>query len=206
MPDVCSKCIQPDSPANPRAIFKKTGILIAGIESCTLGVMHLADIVIRDYRSEDKESCRNLWAELTQWHRDIYGDQGIGGPQPGLHFDEHLKLTGADHILVAVDGDQAVGLVGYLVQDEEIEVEPLIVSKSYRGRGIGSMLLNSVVDRVSKTGIKFLSVRPVARNKKAVEFFRAKGFDKIGRVELFIDYTGREWKEDLKFFDLEFGY
>lgn len=166
----------------------------------------MESIVVRGYRSEDKESCRALWAELTQWHRDIYGDQGIGGPQPGLHFDEHLKLVGAEHLLVAVDGDEVVGLVGYLVEEEEIEVEPLVVARSHRGKGIGSMLLNSVVDRVSNTGIKFLSVRPVARNKRAIQFFREKGFDKIGRVELFIDYTGREWKKDLSFLDLEFGY
>jgi len=49
-------------------------------------------------------------------------------------------------------------------------------------------------------------VRPVARNKRALEFFRSRGFNKIGRVELFVDYTGKDWKEDLKLFDLEFGY
>jgi ribosomal protein S18 acetylase RimI-like enzyme len=107
---------------------------------------------------------------------------------------------------VATDGDMVVGLVGFLVTEEEVEVEPLIVAESHRGRGIGSMLVESVVDRIGKTGIKFLSVRPVARNKKALEFFRSKGFDKIGRIELFIDYTGREWKDDLRFFDLDFGY
>lgn len=180
--------------------------MIAVIESCSLDVRKLGDIAIRGYRSEDKEACRGLWAELTQWHRDIYDDQGIGGPEPGLHFDEHLEKAGPEHLQVAVDGDVIVGLVGYLVMDEEIEVEPLVVKSSHRGRGIGSMLVNSVVERVSNTGIKFLSVRPAARNTKALEFFRAKGFDKIGRVELFIDYTGREWKKDLRFLDLEFGY
>jgi GNAT superfamily N-acetyltransferase len=166
----------------------------------------LGDIVIRGYRSEDKEACRGLWAELTQWHRNIYGDQGIGGPDPGMHFDEHLEKAGAEHLLVATDGDRVVGLVGFLVTEEEVEVEPLIVAESHRGGGIGSMLVEAVVDRVGKMGIKFLSVRPVARNKKALEFFRSKGFDKIGRIELFIDYTGREWKDDLRFFDLDFGY
>lgn len=166
----------------------------------------MGKIAVRKYRDKDKTACRKLWAELTQWHRDIYGDQSIGGPDPGLYFDEHLKKAGPEHMLVAVDGRKIVGLTGYLVMDEEIEVEPLVVAASYRGKGIGTMLLDSLIERVQGTGIKYLNVRPVARNKKALEFFRSRGFDKIGRVELFIDRTGKDWKEDLKLFDLEFGY
>jgi len=169
-------------------------------------VRSLGKITVRQYAEKDKAACRELWAELTQWHRDIYGDQTIGGTDPGLYFDEHLKKAGPEHILVAVDGRKIVGLTGYLVMEEEIEVEPLIVAASHRGRGIGTKLLESLIAQVRGTGIKFLNVRPVARNKRALEFFRSRGFNKIGRVELFVDYTGKDWKEDLKLFDLEFGY
>jgi len=37
---------------------------------------------IRSYRVEDLELCRLLWAEMVQRHRDIYGDQTIGGDNP----------------------------------------------------------------------------------------------------------------------------
>jgi GNAT superfamily N-acetyltransferase len=166
----------------------------------------LAEIVIRGYRDEDREACRRLWTELTQWHRDIYDDPGIGGLEPGLHFDEHLKKAGVDRILVAEDGNTIVGLIGYLADDEEIEIEPLVVSTSHRGRGIGSSLLNSVIQRAKNTNIKYISVRPVVRNERALAFFRSRGFDKVGRVELFIDCKGSEWKKDLRLFELDFGY
>lgn len=162
--------------------------------------------MIRGYRDEDRDACRRLWTGLTQWHRDIYDDPGNGGLEPGLHFDEHFKKAGVDHVLVAVDGNTVVGLVGYLADNEEIEIEPLVVSASHRGRGIGSSMLNSVIQRAKNTNIKYISVRPVVRNKRALEFFRSRGFDKVGRVELFIDCEGSEWKKDLRLFELDFGY
>lgn len=166
----------------------------------------LANVKIRGYHEKDKEACRRLWEELTTWHRDIYGDPSIGGPEPGFHFDEHLAKAGSNHLLVAVVDGKVVGLAGYLVEDKEVEVEPLVVSTAYRGRGVGSMLLETVVKRVTRMGVSFLTVRPVARNRRAIEFFRERGFDKVGHVELFIDCSGGRWKRGLKLFDQEFGY
>lgn len=42
---------------------------------------------IRDYRASDVGSARGLRQELTQRHSDIYGDQTIGGEDPGEQFD-----------------------------------------------------------------------------------------------------------------------
>ena len=164
------------------------------------------DVEIRSYREEDKEACRELWKELTLWHREIYDDSSIGGNEPGLYFDEHLAKAGPDHLFVAVCGGAVVGLTGYIMMGSEAEVEPLVVSTEFRGRGIGTLLLEEVARRLKGTGIRYLNVRPVTRNIKALEFFRSHGFDKLGRIELFIDYTGQEWKKDLKLFDMEFEY
>jgi ribosomal protein S18 acetylase RimI-like enzyme len=164
-------------------------------------------VVVRGYRGKDREECRELWRELTQWHRDIYDDPEIGGPHPELYFDEHLKKVGPRHLIVATIGSKVVGLVGYMEVDGEFEVEPLIVSEDCRAKGIGTKLLNEVTKRVQKKkGVKYLSVRPVARNERAIRYFHSRGFDKIGRIELFIDFTGRKWKEDLRLIERKFEY
>ncbi|OGS42142.1 MAG: hypothetical protein A3K67_01095 [Euryarchaeota archaeon RBG_16_62_10] len=163
-------------------------------------------IHIRAYGEEHREDCRRLWAELTQRHRDIYDDQGIGGADPGKYFDEHLEKIGPGRILVALARSKVVGFVGYMPGEDEVEVEPLIVSTSYRGKGVGTMLLDAVKDRLKDTGLKYLSVRLVARNKDAIEFFRKNGFDKVGRIELFIDLTCKDWEKGLKLFDMDFEY
>ena len=48
------------------------------------------EIVVRDYADSDYGACRSLWAELTEYHRSIYGDPSIGGDDPGAGFDDYL--------------------------------------------------------------------------------------------------------------------
>lgn len=45
-------------------------------------------VVVRNYQDVDRQRCQSLWRELTQWHREIYGDQTIGGDQPENYFDK----------------------------------------------------------------------------------------------------------------------
>ena len=47
--------------------------------------------MIRDYQDRDRSTCRALWAQLTQWHRDLYDDQSIGGDDPAGWFDRYLE-------------------------------------------------------------------------------------------------------------------
>ncbi len=164
----------------------------------------MSRIKIRGYEDKDKAGCRKLWEELTVWHREIYGDPNIGGSDPGLYFDTHLSKAGPEHLLVALHGETPVGLAGYLLANNEAEVEPLVVSAKYRGRGIGTLLLDEIVRRLEESDINYLSVRPVMRNTKAIGFFRNHGFNKLGHVELFMDFTGQDWKKDIKLLGMEF--
>ena len=38
----------------------------------------MGDPVVREHEEADRDACRGLWAQLTQWHRDLYKDQTIG--------------------------------------------------------------------------------------------------------------------------------
>jgi N-acetylglutamate synthase-like GNAT family acetyltransferase len=146
-----------------------------------------APATIRPYSSEDLQACRSLWAELTEWHRSIYHSPEIGGPDPGCYFDEHLKRVGSEHIWVADMDGRVVGLAGMIPGEEEAELEPLVVSEPYRSRGIGQQLVETVIAAVRILGVQQLIVRPVARNELAIRFFHQKGFDILGRIELFMD-------------------
>ncbi len=144
-------------------------------------------VTIRPYAPFDLEPCRALWVDLTQRHRDIYEDPSIGGEAPGLYFDRHLARVGADHIWVAEGEGKLLGLVGLLVEDQEAEVEPIVVAPGYRERGIGRALLDHVVAEAEKLEVRFLNVRPAARNVEAITFFHGAGFRLLGRVELCIE-------------------
>jgi ribosomal protein S18 acetylase RimI-like enzyme len=164
------------------------------------------DVMIRRYLPSDLESCRSLWVELTDWHRRIYEESTIGGPDPGEHFDKHLAKVGENNLWVALSDGNVVGLTGLMGEGDEAEVEPAIVSEAYRRRGIGKRLMETVITEAKNRGVKVLSVRPVARNVEAIRFFTDQGFVNVGHIELFIDLTNREWREGLKLFGLEFKY
>ena len=166
----------------------------------------MTEIVIRKYLPTDLESCRSLWRELTEWHRQIYQDPSIGGAYPEEYFDKHLADVGADRLWVAVLESQMAGLVGLMVKEEEAEIEPLIVSRPYRHKGVGRSLIEVVVSEARRLGVKFLSVRPVARNVEAITFLHKQGFKNIGHIELFIDFTDQRWKEGLKLFNIQFNF
>jgi ribosomal protein S18 acetylase RimI-like enzyme len=144
-------------------------------------------LVIRPYREGDLEICRSLWTELTQHHRDLYGDQTIGGPTPGLEFDAHRDRPDLVGLWVAEEDGDTVGMTGLLLQGDEAQVEPVIVTIARRGNGIGDALLRHARAEAIARGAHFLSVMPVARNTRAIKKFIASGFTTVGLIDLFED-------------------
>ncbi len=164
---------------------------------------------LRNYEPGDLESCRELWHELTQRHRDIYNDQTIGGDQPGLQFDTYLARDDLVGPWVAVQEGQVVGLTGLQVTGKEAELEPVVVRKEARGQGLGTRLIVHAKEQALALGVTHLSIRPVGRNIEAIRCFHRAGFSILGRVELFTDLKQpREglWKSGLELHGQEFRY
>jgi GNAT superfamily N-acetyltransferase len=160
---------------------------------------------IRDYRPEhDYDACRALWVHLTQHHREIYESDAIGGDDPGGDFDVFLAHPKRRAAWVAVAAEQVVGLTGLLLHGPgEGELEPLIVLPAMRGRGVGRMLVRRVIDEARAAGVRHLSVRPVGRNRDAIRFFAAAGFDIVGHVELFqkLEPAADDWRSGIVLHD-----
>ncbi|MCL6578261.1 MAG: GNAT family N-acetyltransferase [Candidatus Bathyarchaeota archaeon] len=162
--------------------------------------------VVRKYRDADLEECRFLWHELTEWHREIYQDSTIGGEHPEDYFDKYLARFGREHLWVAVDDSKVVGLVGLIVEENEAEIEPIIVSRSYHGKGIGRKLVEQAVSEARQMKVRFLSVRPVVRNIQTIRFLYKQGFQNLGHVELFIDFSKYVWRQEVDLFGCGFKF
>jgi len=144
-------------------------------------------MIVRGYGDADRDACRTLWVELTQWHRDIYEAPEIGGDDPAASFDSHLAHVGAENIWVAEEDDRVVGFVGMIPGETDAELEPIVVRTAYRGRGIGQALAETVVSSAKERGLRQVLVRPVARNADAIAFFHSRGFNALGQIELILD-------------------
>ena len=166
-------------------------------------------ITIRAYEARDLDACRGLWEELTEWHRQIYEAPSIGGPEPGLQFDEHLARVRASNVWVAEADGHVVGMAGLIESETEAELEPLSVSEAYRGRGIGSELARVVIAAARERGFRTLVVHPVARNVDAIRIFRTLGFDVLGQIELMMDLDPekkRRWMSGERLAGREFRF
>ena len=165
--------------------------------------------VIRDYQPRDYSVCCALWKELTEHHREIYDDPSIGRGDPGQGFDTYLANPKHRASWVVEIQGQIVALAGLLVDSEEAEIEPVVVSSRYRSRGIGTMLVRHIVEQARSTRVRYISMRPVARNKKAISFFVRLGFDLLGHVQLFQDFSGAprsRWESGISIHGDKLGY
>ena len=166
-------------------------------------------VEIREYEPSDLEACRGLWSELNQKHRDIYDDQQIGGEDPGKQFDRYVERADLVGPWVAVADGQVVGLSGLLHEGKDGEVEPVIVSETFRSQGIGGRLIEHVKEAAARRGVRMLSIRPVARNAEAVACFHKAGFSLLGHLELFVELEplpDRQWKKGIEIHQKEFGF
>jgi GNAT superfamily N-acetyltransferase len=163
-------------------------------------------ITLRSYQESDRERCRGLWRELVEWHRKIYSNPLIGGDRPEDYFDKHLSLVGKQSLWVAEFDSKIVGFIGLVFKENEAEIEPIVVAKGYRHKGIGRQLVEQVISEAKKRKVTYLNVSPVARNKETIMFFYKLGFVNVGHVNLFIDFTGRTWKSGFQMHDLNFNY
>lgn len=161
-------------------------------------------ILVRDYANTDRKACCKLWGELQQYHADIYGDPAIASGDPARYFVEYLGRPGRCGTWVAENNGRIVGFAGLLdvVGEEGIaEIEPVVVSRSSRGVGIGTTLIEHVKNEAKVRNFRFLTVRPELRNIDAFSLYVGLGFNRVGSIELFQELSAgsdREWKSGIE--------
>jgi len=167
---------------------------------------------IREYRDSDYDVCRSLYGEMAQHHAEIYEDPSIAGDDPSRGFDEYLGRVDRCCSWVAEKGTQVVGLAGLCTTHELPkggEIEPVVVTASLRDRGIGTKLVEYGINEAKKQGVRFLRIRPVARNRRAISLYVRLGFNLIGHVDLFQDLSptsNRKWKPGIVIHGNELKY
>lgn len=170
----------------------------------------MSEATIRPYRPTDHGAARSLWVELTERHRALYDDPNHGGADPGAGFEEHLTRLDLSGLWVADVGSDAgpVGLVGLVLAGRSGRVDPIVVARDHRGRGIGRALLGHVAERARERGLTALTVTPPSRDEDALRSLHAAGFGVLSAVELTLelDRRGHEWRDGLALRDLTFRY
>ena len=96
-----------------------------------------------------------------------------------------VSVRGADD--PAADDDAAPGcstLIGYgivLVAADQGELANIAVVATYRGRGVGRLLLNDLLERARAAGVRQLFLEVRVSNEAALRLYASAGFEEVGR-------------------------
>jgi GNAT superfamily N-acetyltransferase len=83
--------------------------------------------------------------------------------------------------IVAVEGDEVVGVATVGVLDDALALWKLYVVPGQHGRGIGSRLLEAVVERAVDAGHHRIVLSHIEGNEDAARFYRSRGFTETHR-------------------------
>jgi N-acetylglutamate synthase-like GNAT family acetyltransferase len=132
---------------------------------------------IRPYDAGDRDACARLWAQLVEHHRQLYEVETLRAAA----LDDYLRTARA---WIAEQDGRVVGFAGTVLTGAKAELEPVVVDRDVRRRGVGRLLVEAAIADALAHGAQQVFVRPVARNTEAIRFFHACGLDVLTRVEL----------------------
>jgi ribosomal protein S18 acetylase RimI-like enzyme len=99
-----------------------------------------------------------------------------------IRFEQH----DLESSLVALDGDEAVGMAGLAVRGKRGWVSGFGVVPRWRRRGLGRRLMSAVLERARAEGLRQLSLDVLTENRAAIRLYEGAGM-RVTRDLLILD-------------------
>jgi ribosomal protein S18 acetylase RimI-like enzyme len=136
----------------------------------------MAEFVIRGARPDDAPAMARLFAAVAEERDRI-------GTEPPVDIDERAEqfARSADASLVAEAGGRIVGTVNVEVGRFGAGDVGMLVDAAWRGRGVGSGLLEGAIEWARGRGLHKLCLEVFPTNAPAIALYRKCGFVEEGR-------------------------
>lgn len=140
------------------------------------------NILIRKASDSDLPVIGKLMAELIVVMSDT---KGIDNSSV-LKNCQNLSSDINSHFLVAEIDDAVVGFINFTTRKTILHdgpsglIDELVITKSYRGKGIGKQLVSAAIKMCRQLGCCEVEVSTEKANIKAKEFYRKCGFKERG--------------------------
>lgn len=146
------------------------------------------EVTVEPAETADVEAVTDLWVQLAAGQRE-HGSHILPAANRPTIREAVARHAVSDSVLVA-RGDGVVGFVMVTVETGSFEqettrgvVENLYVVPGWRGRGVGSALLEAAEATLSERDVDAVSLDVMAENRRAREFYRQRGYEPH-RIEL----------------------
>jgi ribosomal protein S18 acetylase RimI-like enzyme len=131
------------------------------------------EIQIRDAEPKDATSIVQLIAELSESDKEK-------SPVTDAYVRAYLSYPNTGILLAQVE-DTGIGLLSYSIRPNLYHagnsclIEELVVSREWRGRGVGGALMDAFFKRVETLQVAEVSVSTMQDNEGALRFYRKYG-------------------------------
>jgi RimJ/RimL family protein N-acetyltransferase len=142
------------------------------------------DVDIREADLDDAVSLRNYASELFGEHLPGLYERPVPTLADEVQFVESYRKPVNSVLLVAEDGGRVVGLLGLLgrelPQEAHVGSVGISVRRDYRGRGVGTRLIETLFEWARQHGIRRIEIEAFANNPGAIRLYEAMGFVREG--------------------------
>jgi ribosomal protein S18 acetylase RimI-like enzyme len=129
--------------------------------------------LIREANTQDIATIVSLIQELAE-------NGGEASPIDEAYTAYFLQQSNCHVLLAEVDG-QTVGLLSYMMKpdlshaSDTCYIAELVVMEGYRDQGVGSTLLDFLINRLRSQGCVEVSVSTMSNNQGAIQFYKKHG-------------------------------
>jgi ribosomal protein S18 acetylase RimI-like enzyme len=136
-------------------------------------VTHFA---VRSASADDAATMAEMFAAVAEERDGIATEPPVDIKERTAQFARSI-----DGSVVAVAGPQIIGMLHVEVSRHGFGELSMLVDRGWRGRGVGSALLEAAIGRASEQGLHKLSLEVFARNTAGIALYRKSGFVEEGR-------------------------
>ena len=113
-----------------------------------------------------------------EWIEEFFAVEDLDRKHLGFPRESFVDTGGA--IFMAELNGSAIGCCGLLKHGDGVyEISKMAIKRSYRGRGIGSRLLDAVIAHARQIGARRLEIISSTRLAPAIHLYKKKGFVKV---------------------------
>lgn len=112
---------------------------------------------------------------LVPWERAVFPDD----PWSAETFWSELAQGRTRHYLVAERDGEIAGYAGLLAVGGDGDVQTIAVVPSHQGTGVGSALLDALLDEAARRGCDDVLLEVRGDNSPALSLYRRKGFTEL---------------------------
>jgi ribosomal protein S18 acetylase RimI-like enzyme len=131
-------------------------------------------------------SLRIIPARASFKHARMLAEESAAEKWNGLDqlVEAHLRRLDDSHFdaLLALDENRAVATIGVLAVGELGMIEDVYVSKNFRQRGIGRIMMQRALEICARSLFKHVFICTQPQNQAAQRLYQSAGFEKIGEL------------------------